>query len=236
MMQSTANAGRRLRPRIIDADWLVLRGMAESFQQVFAEHIREGHQVLDFGCGTMPYRAMVEHCGGTYVGADFDGAPVTISEDGRIARDDSSVDVVLSVQVLEHVRDLDTYFSEIARILKPGGVMLLSTHGTWLYHPHPEDHRRWTRMGLVNEIASRGWKVAFCEAIVGPLAWTTLIRLTGYCFALRKLPLLGAPISAAVAFVMNVRAWIEDKLTPAGIREDNACVYLVRANPLELAR
>ncbi len=237
MIPSTANAGRRLRPRIIDTDWLVLRGMADSFERTFAGEIRPGHRVLDFGCGTMPYRSMIEACGGSYLGADFGSeAEVTISEDGRIAQDSASVDVVLSIQVLEHVRDLDTYFSEIARVLKPGGVLLLSTHGTWLYHPHPEDHRRWTRPGLVNEIESRGLRVTACEAIVGPLAWTTLVRLTGYCYALRKLPGLGALAGAAIALVMNTRAWLEDKLTPGTIREDNACVYLVRAGRPEAAR
>lgn len=234
-MDSTANAARRLRPRIIDTDWLVLRGMAASFRRVFAKHVRPGDEVLDFGCGTMPYRAMVEASGGTYIGADFDGAPVTISPDGHIGRDDNSVDVVLSVQVLEHVRDLDTYFSEVARVLRPGGSLLLSTHGTWLYHPHPEDHRRWTRMGLVNEIESRGWTVTVHDAIVGPLAWTTLVRLTGFCFALRKLPGMGAPVGAILAAVMNARAWLEDKLTPGTIRADNACVYMVSARPVELA-
>lgn len=231
-MESTANAGRRLRPRIIDSDWLVLRGMAASFRRVFAQYIQPTNEVLDFGCGTMPYHAMVEERGGNYVGADFEDAAVTISPDGRIGLEDESVDVVLSVQVLEHVRDLDTYFSEVARVLKPGGSLLLSTHGTWLYHPHPEDHRRWTRMGLVNEIESRGWSVTVHDAIVGPLAWTTLVRLTGFCFALRKLPGLGAPIGAILAAVMNTRAWLEDKLTPATIRADNACVYMVSARPL----
>ncbi len=74
------------------------------------------------------------------------------------------------------------------------------------------------------------------KAIVGPLAWTTLIRLTGYCFALRKMPVLGGLVGAAIASVMNARAWLEDKVTPATIRDDNACVYLVRANPLEAAQ
>ena len=154
-MRPTADAGRRLRPRIIDSDWLVLRGMAESFDRALETHVGKGTCVVDFGCGTMPYRSLVDSRGGHYLGADFgDEADIAILPDGHVVRDDASVDVVLSIQVLEHVRDLDTYFDEIARILKPGGVLLLSTHGTWLYHPHPEDHRRWTRPGLANEIES----------------------------------------------------------------------------------
>ncbi len=229
-MQHTNDPARRLNPRLTDTDWLTLRGMARAIGRQVAEHVQAGHRVLDFGCGSMPYRPLIEQRNATYLGADFGTeAAVAISPDGLLEAADASVDAVVSLQVLEHVRDLDTYFAEIARVLKPDGVLLLSTHGTWLYHPHPEDHRRWTRPGLINEIESRGWQVSTCEAIVGPLAWTTLIRLTGYCYALRKLPLFGGLLGSAIALIMNLRARLEDAVTPNAIRDDNACVYLVRA-------
>ena len=72
---------------------------------------------------------------------------------------DGCAKVIVSFQVLEHVWDLDWYFSEIRRLLAPGGTLLLSTHGTWLYHPHPTDFRRWTREGLRMELSSRGFVV-----------------------------------------------------------------------------
>ena len=65
--------------------------------------------------------------------------------------------------------------------------------------------------------------------MVGPLATTTLIRLTGFAFALRKLPLIGRPLAGVLAACMNLRAMLEEAITPASIRLDNACVYLVRA-------
>jgi SAM-dependent methyltransferase len=228
-MHETNDPSRRLSPRIFDVDWLVLRGMASSLERLAGEHVRVGHRVLDFGCGSMPYKTLFERRGATYLGADFgDGADVAISPGGHLALESGSVDIVLSVQVLEHVRDLDTYFTEIARVLKPGGSLLLSTHGTWLYHPHPEDHRRWTRMGLFNEFESRDWRVTSCDAIVGPLAWTTMIRLAGYNFALRKLPLVGGIVGAGLAALMNIRAVLEEIVTPSSIRNDNACVYMAR--------
>ncbi|WP_292097781.1 hypothetical protein, partial [Mesorhizobium sp.] len=133
------------------------------------------------------------------------------------------------VQVLEHVRDLDSYCAEIRRLLRDDGVLLLSTHGSWLYHPHPEDHRRWTRTGLVVDLADRGLEVEEVHAIAGPLATTTLIRLTGFAFFLRRLPIIGAILASLLALLMNLRAQLEDRLTPAQIRDDNACVFLVRA-------
>jgi hypothetical protein len=65
--------------------------------------------------------------------------------------------------------------------------------------------------------------------IVGPLATTTLIRLTGFAFVLRKLPIVGSALAKLLAVIMNLRALAEDAVTPDNLRRDNACVYLVRA-------
>lgn len=222
---------RRREPRIVDTDWLVLRGLSIEVASIAAEIAHPGVVAVDFGCGDQPYRTLFEQRGAEYRGADLgQAAQIVIRPNGHVDAPNACADVVLSFQVLEHVRDLDTYLSEAKRLLRRGGELILSTHGTWLYHPHPEDHRRWTRMGLVNELESRGWRVDSCTAVVGPLAWTTLIRLTGYCFALRKLPLVGNVAAALLALVMNLRAAAEDRLTPSAIRDDNACVYLVRAH------
>jgi SAM-dependent methyltransferase len=233
MMHAEKAAGRRLYPRIFDTDWLMLRGMTQALNRLASKHVSEGQTVLDFGCGDMPYRSLIEARGGTYIAADFgEDADVRISQSGLIDVPDQSVDVVLSVQVLEHVRDLGTYFGEILSVLKPGGVLLLSTHGTWLYHPHPEDHRRWTRMGLINDIEANAFGVQEIEAIVGPLGTTTMIRSTGYAYFLRRLPVIGGLLAGIVALVMNARGWLEEKLTPEQIRFDNGCVYMTRCAKL----
>lgn len=218
---------RRLKPRLWDTDWLMLRQLSSSLSEGMLRNLKRGHRLLDFGCGSMPYRTLVEQLGAEYLGVDFDGGMMQIAPDGTLPVADRSIDAVLSVQVLEHVRNLDLYLGEAARVLKNDGVLLLSTHGTWLYHPHPEDHRRWTRTGLVVDVESRGFRVESIKGFVGPLATTTMIRLTGYAFFLRRVPVLGRLVSAALAIVMNVRGWIEDCLTPQSIIQDNGCVYLI---------
>jgi SAM-dependent methyltransferase len=227
---------RRLNPRMIDSDWIVMRGMAREIRALAQQLGRPGAVVIDYGCGNMPYRPLFEAAGCRYLGADFEGAPdIAIDAGGHIAAEDASADLVVSFQVLEHVRDLETYFAEARRVLKPGGRMVLSTHGTWLYHPHPEDHRRWTRQGLIAEMARFGFEVTRCAAVAGPLAWTTVLRLTGYCFVLRRIALIGKPLAFALAAIMNARAFVEDRLTPEGITKDNACVYVTLSQPAPLA-
>jgi SAM-dependent methyltransferase len=222
---------RRRRPRLIDTDWLVLRGLSTEVSAAAAELARPGQIAIDLGCGDQPYRQMFEERGTDYRGADFGrAAEITIGRDGRVDAPDASADLVLSFQVLEHVRDLDRYLAEAKRLLRPDGRLLLSTHGTWLYHPHPEDHRRWTREGLVNELESRGFSVTSCQPVVGPLALTTIIRLTAFAYALRKIPVLGGIILAPLAIIMNLRAALEDLITPDAVKADNACVYLVHAS------
>lgn len=222
--------GSRAAPRIWDTDWLVLRSLSRHLREQAAANIRPGSLMVDLGCGDMPYAQMMRQMEIDYRGADIgEGGSLRIDQRGRVPLADGAAGAVLSVQVLEHVRDLDAYCAEIKRLLRDDGVLLLSTHGTWLYHPHPEDHRRWTRTGLVADLADRGIVVEDVKAIAGPLATTTLIRLTGMAFFLRRLPLLGGVLASSLAVLMNLRAKLEDRLTPAQIREDNACVFLVRA-------
>ena len=223
---------RRSRPGIWCTDWLLLRGMQEQIGKVVNKLDRRGAAALDFGCGSRPYEPLFRQAGIAYQGAEFGSAgDVAIGPDGVLPVADASRDLVLSFQVLEHVRDLDTYLAEARRVLRPDGLMMLSTHGTWLYHPHPEDHRRWTRQGLTYDLAIRGFDVVECVAIVGPLAWTTILRATGAAYVLRRIPVVGPILAGGLAVAMNLRAWLEDAVTPDSIRRDNACVYLTVSRP-----
>lgn len=222
--------GNRATPRIWQTDWLLLRALARRLREQAERHIQSETFMVDFGCGDSPYAGMMRQLNINYCGADLDdNGTIKIDQQGRVPLADGVAGAVLSVQVLEHVRDLDAYCAEIRRLLSDDGLLLLSTHGTWLYHPHPEDHRRWTRTGLIADLTDRGFVVEEVEALVGPLATTTIIRLTGFAFFLRRLPIIGSVLASGLAVIMNLRAMFEDYITPAHIRHDNACVFLLRA-------
>jgi SAM-dependent methyltransferase len=221
---------RRLEPKIWrDADWLVMKQLREAVEHALDEAgVRQGQRVLDLGCGDRPYEPLVSARGANYVACDLDGdVDVRIMPGARLPLADACADAIVSFQVLEHVWDLDWYLGECRRLLKPGGRLVLSTHGTWLYHPHPTDFRRWTRDGLLRELSSRGLEVEAVRPVVGPLAWTTVFRLLGIHEALRRLPVAGPLLTVAVTPLVNLRIAVEDRITPGSLRDTNACVYVV---------
>ncbi|RVU04292.1 class I SAM-dependent methyltransferase [Novosphingobium umbonatum] len=224
---------RRVSPGLWHTDYLQLAPLAKLLAAQ-ASALPQGAVIVDLGCGDMPYAGLMRGLGLDYRPADIDADAVAkgklpIGGDGRVPLPDGAADAVMSVQVLEHVPDLDAYCAEIRRLLKPDGTLLLSTHGSWFYHPHPEDHRRWTRTGLALDLQTRGIVVEEMHSICGPLATTTMIRLTAFAFVLKKFPVLGPLVAGALSVVMNLRGLLEDAVTPRVMRDDNACIYLVRA-------
>jgi SAM-dependent methyltransferase len=151
----------RLSPSVMDRLYLHLLDVREVIAP-FAESA-EG-SVLDYGCGGAPYRTLFVKAS-SYVGADIAPGPRTdliIDTDYSVALPDEQFDAVLSTQVLEHVAEPRCYLKEALRLLKPGGKLLLTTHGFFEEHGCPYDFHRWTAAGLEHELRAAGFEVAEC--------------------------------------------------------------------------
>ncbi len=185
--------------------------------------------MLDYGCADLPYRRLFGP-GVEYLAADIPGNPdatLTIAPDGTVPILDGSVDAVLSTQVLEHVADPAVYLSECHRVLRPGGRLLLSTHGFMVYHPDPVDLWRWTCAGLQEVVAGAGLRVLQFEGIMGLGA--SGLQFFQDAMLLRLRPRL-RPVFTVVCQSLIARV---DRAEPQALKDLNALVFaLVAEKPL----
>jgi SAM-dependent methyltransferase len=148
--EGTWPARIRRRPHRSDGNYLLLSALVDSLVAARDRYVPQGSSMLDVGCGDKPYYPLFATATSEYIGADVvDGPKVdVVCPLEHLAFPDTHFDTVLCSQVLEHVREPVTALREIARVLRPSGVLLASTHGTYPYHPHPTDYWRWTQDGL----------------------------------------------------------------------------------------
>ena len=73
--------------------------------------------------------------------------PVMDLEDMK-ALENGSFDLVLLVEVLEHLKNPQQGIAEVGRVLAPGGLVIGSTPFILGVHDHPHDYQRFTRFGL----------------------------------------------------------------------------------------
>jgi len=144
--------GTRADPRLWDKDYLFLRALAKDLRNAVAS-LPPYRCVLDVGSTWKPYRHLFNpNC--EFFTADITDPPSHVVDyviEGAHYMpmiSDASFDVVLCTQVLEHVPDPAAVLAECARVLRPGGTLLLSTHGVFHWHAYPNDYWRWTSEGL----------------------------------------------------------------------------------------
>jgi SAM-dependent methyltransferase len=127
--------------------WLSGRALYEPLRDVLGEV--EG-DVLDVGCGAQPYRGWMPRAE-RYVGidvADGPGVDVVIVPGQTWAVDSAAFDVLLCTQVLEHVADLEHTLSELRRVVRPGGRLVVAVPFAYNEHGTPHDYWRVSRHGV----------------------------------------------------------------------------------------
>lgn len=115
--------------------------------------IPQGHRILDAGAGELQYKPYCSHL--DYVSQDFsqydgqgDGRGIQpptwknpridiVSDIISIPEPSESFDAVMCVEVLEHLPDPISALKELTRLLKPGGVLVLTAPFNSLTHFSP---------------------------------------------------------------------------------------------------
>ena len=96
----------------------------------FQENLRDSSDLLrnkliiDLGCGDKHLEKSLKTYNASYLGLDIEDIDLEL---GPIPLDDNTVDIIISLAVIEHLSNPGVFLSEILRVLRPGGVLWLST-------------------------------------------------------------------------------------------------------------
>jgi ubiquinone/menaquinone biosynthesis C-methylase UbiE len=84
--------------------------------------------------------------GKTYVGCDMRPGPGVdrVEDVSAISLPDGSAGTVLCIETFEHVFEVRRAFDEVFRILKPGGVFVITSPLNFRIHGYPDDYWRMT--------------------------------------------------------------------------------------------
>jgi SAM-dependent methyltransferase len=204
-------ADPRLHPRRTSVQYAVRRPLLTWLRsQPFA-----GRRVLDVGCGDRPYDPLFAGAS-EVLGFDRPGNPHADLHGSidAIPVADAGFDVVLCLQVLEHVPDPDAAVRELRRVVRGGGLVLATTHGVYPFHPNPEDLWRWTQTGLERLFAENGdWS----SVDVTPGAGTalTVAMLVAHLTDLFLKRAHVRPLGAPLVLALNTAGEALDRAVPA---------------------
>ncbi|SFV27525.1 class I SAM-dependent methyltransferase [Thermoflavifilum thermophilum] len=234
----------RLHPNIFHPRYYHLKQLKKAIQFVIQKYFQSDTQqsclpagepayrtgryevLVDYGCGSMPYRTLFAPYVKQYVGADIalnKAAQIVLDEQGRLPLNDGYADVILSTQVLEHVTNPDLYLREACRVMKKHGLLILSTHGIWMYHPDPVDYWRWTSAGLQKIIQENGFEIIDIIGIQGLASVGLQLLQDAFLF---RLPFF---IKWFFVPVMQFRIAMADSFHTANHRKKDACVFMIVA-------
>lgn len=112
--------------------------------ETLLKYLKPGDSVLDLGCGGGQFTRAMHEAGYAAIGMDISEKAINLAfkqfpechfqilnPNGTIPSPDETFAAVWCTEVIEHVLDVHDFLSEIYRVVKPNGILILTTpyHG-----------------------------------------------------------------------------------------------------------
>jgi SAM-dependent methyltransferase len=141
-------------------------------------------RMLDVGCGDKPYETVLRPYVTEHIGLDHPDSlhglrhADIVASAYEIPVGDAHFDSILATEVLEHLEDPLAALREWARVLVPGGCIVMTTPTLWHLHDEPRDFYRYTRHGVEHLLRRAGFEIVEISTIGG--FWSTFGQLLAY--------------------------------------------------------
>jgi SAM-dependent methyltransferase len=181
---------------------LMIDVTATFYQAALPAHARGS--LADMGCGNVPFYMLYSDLVQEITCIDW---PNTLHTNQHLDLEcdlnqplplpDNRFDTIILSEVLEHIAEPVLLWTELTRILKPGGKMLVSVPFLYKIHEAPHDYFRYTEFSLKKFASQNKLRVVELKSFGGlPLVLADL-----YAKMLVKIPLLGNTLASVVQSV-----------------------------------
>jgi SAM-dependent methyltransferase len=143
-------------------------------------------RILDVGCGQKPYEKLFK-CD-QYIGLELDSednrknSKADLFYDGGIFPfNNNEFDSIVVNQVFEHVFHPDLFLSEVRRVSKKGGMLLMTVPFIWDEHEQPRDYARYSSFGIQSLLLNHGFEIVELRKSINDIR-VLFQLLTGYIY------------------------------------------------------
>lgn len=154
----------RDRSQVAPSSLLVADLLVRHYAELIGAHARGC--LLDHGCGQSPLYGVYKDHVSEVVAVDWPGSLHDTSHADEYADlnltmpfSDGQFDTILSSDVIEHLWNPRAVFWDMARVLKPGGTLIVGTPFNYWLHEAPYDFFRWSPFAIEKLGAEAGLNV-----------------------------------------------------------------------------
>ncbi len=179
---------QRLLPRPVHRYILNFEARIDDAVAGFATQTPEGARVLDAGAGET--RHAEAFTGRRYVAVDLAVGDIAwdysnldcLADLAALPFREASFDGCVNIVTLEHVPEPRAVLGELARVLNPGGRLLIIVPHEWEVHQEPHDYYRYTRHGMRYLLERAGYRTIQIQPMGGYFRLLSRRLLSGLQF------------------------------------------------------